>query len=72
MSKGPDTLACSIIMSFLVMNLKMAESHFLCAVFWLSDRADVSVKLLGDIKSGFEAIPIIQLPAKYAEAMARR
>ena len=41
MSKGPDTSACSIVMSFLVMNLmKWLKVIFYALFIWLTDMAE--------------------------------
>ena len=41
MSKGPDTSACSIVMSFLVMNLmKWLKVIFYVLFFWQSGKTD--------------------------------
>lgn len=46
MSKGPDTSACSIVMSFLVMNLmKWLKVIFYTLFFWLSEKKDSIIKV---------------------------
>jgi len=46
MSKGPDTSACSIVMSFLVMNLmKWLKVIFYTLFFWLSGKKDSIIKI---------------------------
>ena len=64
MSKGPDTSACSIVMSFLVMNLmKWLKVIFYVLFLGLSDRFNLRVRLLTDVMNDFGQENINRVPS---------
>ena len=57
MSKGPDTSACSIVMSFLVMNLmKWLKVIFYTLFFWLSGKKEPIIKVCSRSERRFGSV----------------
>ena len=72
MSKGPDTSACSIVMSFLVMNLmKWLKVIFYALFIWLTDMAEGGMNHFVGLKKNFAAAFTCQLAMPCAAAVPR-
>lgn len=69
MSKGPDTSACSIVMSFLVMNLmKWLKVIYFGLVFCRSGSAVTPGSLFAGLRKGLEEVIHFQATERYATA----